>query len=51
MINCAKYIYKNEGGYSGFWRGFSACSVRAILANACMFVAYEFAQRHFMQNL
>ena len=48
IINCAKYIYANEGGMYGFWRGFSACSARAVLANACMFVAYEFAQKHFI---
>lgn len=43
IINCAKDIYRHEG-YYGFWKGFSACTVRAILANACMFFAYEEAQ-------
>eukprot|EP00347_Sterkiella_histriomuscorum_P006192 403353709 len=45
MIECAKYIYKNEHGFMGFWRGFSACSARAVFANSFMFVAYEYAQK------
>lgn len=47
FINCGKHIYQHEGGVQGFWRGFSACSARAVIANAFMFLAYEFAQRHF----
>lgn len=43
MIECAKHIYSNEGGYKGFWKGFSACTARAIVANSFMFMAYEFA--------
>jgi hypothetical protein len=42
MIDCAKHIYSEEG-YRGFWRGFSACTARAILANSFMFTTYEFA--------
>lgn len=47
MINCALHIYRNEGGFYGFWRGFSACVPRAIFANAFMFVAYDYAQKYF----
>lgn len=43
MIECAKSIYINEG-HAGFWKGFSACTTRAIIANAFMFIAYDFAQ-------
>ena len=43
MIECAKFIYNNENGIKGFWRGFSACSARAVFANSFMFVAYEYA--------
>lgn len=42
MINCAIYIYRNEGGWLGFWRGFSACIPRAIIANSFMFVTYDY---------
>lgn len=42
MINCGKSIYQEEG-LKGFWRGFSACTARAVIANSFMFVAYEFA--------
>ena len=45
MIECGKHIYKHEGGIPGFWKGFSACTARAIIANSFMFVAYEFAQK------
>lgn len=47
MINCAIYIYRNEGGLLGFWRGFSACIPRAIIANSFMFVTYDYCQKHF----
>ena len=43
IINCSKEI-KAEAGWRGFWVGFSACTVRAIGANAIMFMAYEYAQ-------
>ncbi len=44
---CARHVYQHEGGIPGFWRGFSACSARAVIANAFMFLAYEFAQKNF----
>jgi len=47
MIQCGLYIYRNEGGLLGFWKGFSACIPRAILANSVMFVTYDYAQKHF----
>jgi len=47
IINCAKDIYHREG-YLGFWRGFSACTLRAVVANAFTFVAYEEAKKLFM---
>ena len=40
VINCGKHIYKTEG-WQGFWRGFSACAVRAVVANSFMFATYE----------
>ena len=43
FIQCAQHIYKLEG-HQGFWRGFVACSIRAVVANAFMFASYEFAQ-------
>lgn len=44
FYRCGSYIYHKEG-FWGFWRGFSACSARAVIANSFMFMAYEFAQR------
>lgn len=49
VINCAKSIYKAEGNL-GFWRGFSACSSRAIIANSFMFMSYEFAQKKYSEK-
>lgn len=46
MINCGKVIYKEEG-FMGFWRGFSACTARAVIANSFMFMTYEFAQKEY----
>lgn len=44
IISCAKDIYRHEG-LKGFWRGFSACTMRAVIANAFTFVAYEEAKK------
>lgn len=43
MISCAKDIYA-KGGLMGFWRGFSACAIRAFFANGSMFMVYEKSQ-------
>ena len=49
VINCGKHIYQTEGIH-GFWKGFSACSARAVVANSFMFMAYEYAQKHFRKE-
>jgi solute carrier family 25 carnitine/acylcarnitine transporter 20/29 len=46
FIDCAKKISKTEGAM-GFWRGFSACAIRAMIANAAGFFAYEQAKTLF----
>ncbi|CAG9335353.1 unnamed protein product [Blepharisma stoltei] len=40
FYNMGKLIYQ-ESGLKGFWFGFSACAVRAALANGCGFLSYE----------
>lgn len=47
VISCAKDIWRQEG-LRGFWRGFSACTMRAMIANAFTFVAYEEAKKIFV---
>lgn len=47
IISCAKDIYRHEGA-RGFWIGFSACTMRAAIANAFTFVAYEEAKKIFI---
>lgn len=47
IISCARDIYRQEG-LRGFWRGFSACTMRAAIANAFTFVAYEEAKKLFI---
>lgn len=42
-MSCAKEIWRQEGMH-GFWRGFSACAIRAIFANAVGFYVYETAK-------
>jgi len=46
IISCSKEIYKLDG-FMGFWRGFSACALRAFFANGFMFMAYEFASNKY----
>jgi solute carrier family 25 carnitine/acylcarnitine transporter 20/29 len=43
FMACAREIMATEG-IRGFWVGFSACSVRAVIANAFTFLAYEQAK-------
>jgi solute carrier family 25 carnitine/acylcarnitine transporter 20/29 len=40
FYECAKYIYHTEG-FMGFWRGYLPCTLRALLANAVLFLTYE----------
>lgn len=49
-IECAKAIYAKEG-WMGFWRGFSACTSRAIIANSFMFMAYDFAKQEYHEYM
>eukprot|EP01016_Furgasonia_blochmanni_P013166 TRINITY_DN1666_c0_g2_i4.p1 TRINITY_DN1666_c0_g2~~TRINITY_DN1666_c0_g2_i4.p1 ORF type:complete len:285 (-),score=52.79 TRINITY_DN1666_c0_g2_i4:186-1040(-) len=43
VIRCAADIWRTKG-LMGFWRGFSACAIRACYANAMGFLAYEFVR-------
>jgi len=47
ILNCAKDIIKREG-FGGFWKGFSACTIRAMVSNAFTFLAYEEAKKIFV---
>lgn len=40
VYECAKYIYKTYG-FMGFWNGYLPCTIRALLANAILFLTYE----------
>lgn len=40
MVDCFLSI-KNTEGYLGFWKGFSACIIRAFYANSIGFLIYE----------
>jgi solute carrier family 25 (mitochondrial carnitine/acylcarnitine transporter), member 20/29 len=40
FYECGKFIFKTEG-FMGFWRGYLPCTLRAIIANAVLFVTYE----------
>jgi len=43
LIECTKEIWRKEG-MRGVWTGFSACQIRAVIANAFTFLAYEQAK-------
>jgi solute carrier family 25 carnitine/acylcarnitine transporter 20/29 len=49
FFDCARHIYLNEGMY-GFWKGYLPCTIRALVANAVLFMVYEnaktFLQKH-----
>jgi len=39
---CGAHIYREEG-VMGFWKGFTPCAIRAVVANSVLFCGYEFA--------
>jgi len=45
FIDCFKSVWKNDG-WIGFWKGFSPCAIRAVSANATLFMVYELAKGH-----
>ena len=47
IIDCWKKIIKNEG-FSGFWKGFSACALRATFAEAVTFSVYDSFRKEFI---
>lgn len=40
FYQCSKDLYR-EKGFSGFWKGYGPCMLRAVTANAILFVTYE----------
>ena len=47
ILDCWKKIYKNEG-FGGFWKGFSACALRATFAEAVTFTVYDSFTKRFI---
>jgi len=41
IVDCARKLYRDEGGWRRFYRGFSPCMLRAIPANATMLIVLE----------
>ena len=41
IMDCARKLYRDEGGWRRFYRGFSPCMLRAIPANAVMLTVLE----------
>ena len=46
FIRCSQEIYRSKGVH-GFWKGFAACSYRAVIVGATKFLAYELASHNF----
>lgn len=36
LFDCISKLYYNEGGYARFWKGFTPCILRALVANAVL---------------
>jgi len=47
IIDCFKKTIRNEG-IAGFWKGFSACAIRATFAEAITFTVYEKFRKRFV---
>ncbi len=44
-VDCARHLYKNEGGWRRFYRGFVPCLMRSVPANAVMLYVLELCRR------
>ncbi|KAK3749466.1 hypothetical protein QZH41_013432, partial [Actinostola sp. cb2023] len=47
VVDCAKKLYYNEGGWTRFYKGFTPCLMRSIPANAAMFYVVETMRKYF----
>ena len=45
IVSCAKNVW-NQGGFRGFFKGFSACSIKAVVAEGVTFFVYENTRKH-----
>jgi len=41
ILDCARKLYREEGGCGRFYRGFSPCMLRAVPANATMLIVLQ----------
>ena len=41
IVDCALKLYRDEGGWRRFFRGFSPCLLRSVPANATMLLVLE----------
>ena len=44
FYRACKAVYRTQG-WRGFWRGFTPCALRAMLANGWGFLAYEYSKK------
>ena len=44
FYRACKVVYRTHG-WLGFWRGFTPCVLRAMLANGWGFLAYEYSKK------
>lgn len=47
IVDCARKLYYDEGGWKRFYKGFTPCLMRSIPANAVMFFVVETARKYF----
>ncbi|ELU10091.1 hypothetical protein CAPTEDRAFT_167531 [Capitella teleta] len=47
IVNCAKRLYVEEGGWRRFYRGYLPCMMRSLPANAAMFTVVEKVRERF----
>ena len=41
IVDCVSKLYRDEGGWTRFYRGFVPCMLRAVPANATMLIVLE----------
>ena len=47
VLDCARKLYRDEGGLKRFYAGFTPCLMRSVPANATLFVVLETTRKYF----
>jgi len=50
LKDCCKYIYENNGGFKGFYKGLSATIISSMTTSMFYFGGYEYMKKHLYEK-